>query len=127
MRLSKGLRSSLVGVHHKPESLSHLNLFQLPRVHIPPADKPRAAIRVHVDGFNEYHRINRTSRFWSLAIKGARVGLDVLAEGDEARLPARHYSLMVRLTVVSLQRTSPPAIRVTCSASGRLDGICLAS
>ena len=33
----------------------------------------------------------------------------------------------VQLTVVSLQRTSLPAIQVTCSASGLLDGVCLAS
>jgi hypothetical protein len=33
----------------------------------------------------------------------------------------------VQLTVVSLQRTSLPAIRVRCSASGLLDGVCLAS
>ena len=56
MRLSNGLRSSLIGVHHEPKSLSpSLNLFHLTRVHIAPANKPCAAVRLHVpDGCNNH-------------------------------------------------------------------------
>ena len=45
MGLSNGLRSSLIGVHHEPKSLSpSLNLFHLASVHIAPANKPCAAV-----------------------------------------------------------------------------------
>ena len=56
MRLSNGPRSSSIGVHPEPKSLSpSLNLFQLTSVHIAPANKPCAAVRLHVpDGCNNH-------------------------------------------------------------------------
>ena len=52
MRLSNGPRSSLIGVHHEPKSLS---LFHLASVHIAPPNKPCAAVRLHVpDGRNNH-------------------------------------------------------------------------
>ena len=54
--LVERLRSSLIEVHHEPKSLSpSLNLFQLTSVHIAPANKPCAAVRLHVpDGCNNH-------------------------------------------------------------------------
>src|SRR6476660_5871038 len=51
MRLSNGPRSSSIGVHPRAE----ITLFQLTSVHIAPANKPCAAVRLHVpDGCNNH-------------------------------------------------------------------------